>query len=232
MKQTFIILFLALFSFAGARNLSEEQIWADYYQSHKYESTYLMHRIGGRISVSGSDYYLGSYRVEFGNRFGFLQYKLGAAFLTENPLRNLSSFETRPWGGMLVSIPVRNRLTFSNYLRLENRFMLQGSALNENSFSGRLRCRVGFNSKLFDLGGKKSIEMSFLPEFFVDLGRYNSFYYNELRMGGGLAYNHKSIWIAGVKLSGHYVQENHVDLEMNRNVVYQISLKRNILTKN
>jgi hypothetical protein len=232
MRQTFIILFLALFTFAGARNYSEEQVWADYYQVHKYESLYLMHRVGGRISIPDADYYFGSYRIEMGKRFGYLQYKLGTAFLYENPLNNISSFETRPWGGMLLAVPVRNRLTFSNYLRLENRFKMQGESFSDVGFSGRLRCRMGFNSRLSDLGDKKSIEMSFLPEFFIDLGGCNAFYYNELRMGGGLAYNHKSRWVAGLKLSGHYVQENQLDLEMNRNIVYQFSLKRNIVVKN
>lgn len=226
MYRFFVVIFIFCVGQAWSSGRIDEQLWSDVYLTHGNEKLEIQHRIGNRLNLNNCDNYLGHYRIRATLGSGLLKYRLGTAFFYAHESKS-ESVEIRPWGGFYLNIPIGNIFQFRNYVRLENRFVSEDID-DFNSFSdGRIRYRFGMNSKLFQ-NENNMVSLVLLPEMLVDLGAFNSFNYNELRLMGGLKYTYNNTWIAGVNLIRQLPQYNAIDFDVDYSTIFQLTLKRRL----
>lgn len=223
---TLLLSFLMITSlFSGTR--LDNQVWSDFFLVHGNEKVAFRHRIGSRLSLPNANNYLLNYRFRTTFGDGPLKYRFGTAlFYSENS--GINDYEIRPWGGLQLTLPLGSAIQFRNYFRLENRFIDQSVfSLNQMPL-GRARYRFGLNTSILE-SDKSRLVVRFTPEVFMDLGNYNTFNYNELRLIGGINFAHQDRWEAGVTFIRQLFQYNALQLNSDFTNILQFTLVRNLL---
>ena len=221
---TIIFIFLVSFAYAGDR--ADNQLWNDLYLVHGSDNVKIRHRIGSRVSYPMNKDFLGHYRIRGTFGKNLLKYRLGTAIFYSK-YSGSEQYEFRPWGGLQLNLPL-GLVRFNNYLRFENRFIDENTNVMDSTPTGRLRYRFGFGSTLFE-NDRSKIVLRLAPEMFVDLGNYNSFYYNEIRLTGSLNIDFNPKWAAGMNIIHQQMQDNYFSLDQNYVNILQITLKHTIL---
>lgn len=221
-----IILFISFAPLTYASHSLDSQIWNDLYLVHGNDDIIIRHRIGTRVSYPFNDNFLGHYRIRSSFGRGLLKYRLGTAFFYSQD-NYTDNFELRPWGGLQLNLPLRF-LRFNNFLRFENRFIDEDFRVWDSTPTGRLRYRFGVGSTLYE-NHQSKIALKISPEMFINLGNYNMFYYNELRLVGSLNIDLNKKWAAGVNIIHKQIQENYFSLDQNYVNILQFTLKHTIL---
>ncbi len=191
-----LLLFLPLVlqsqSFAGDE--TDHQIWLDFYP-HFYLSEKVEYYgdAGTRIQVSDFSWAQVYMRpsVRF-HRAGHFELHGGLGLFYSYNKDQSNQFELRPWQGAKLRWPDALGLTFTHYLRLEQRFVFDTQESWDASFS--LRVRYNLSTKVF-----VSTKL-FLPlyvELFEDVGpSVDERYVYRLRLGAGTGYRIDKIWTA------------------------------------
>lgn len=200
----------------------------DYYGDFGYR-TIIKHEIWSRVHVNPSLRYSFSDMVDFHMGVGAYY-----EFLDEGPDR----FEVRPWQGAKIHWPSTRQISFSHYLRLEERISYYTETWPNRweawdpSFSLRFRYKL---AGMWTIPGQGRNPMWFMPfgiEFFAPLvDRFEEYFSNKARAGFGIAF--KASPNFEIDLLAHWQSSRKGPLSefAASDFIYQLAIKTQLRSK-
>lgn len=209
--------FLVFFAFIPvSMNAQVNQIWTDINLQHKMSDRWSWTGdAGARFTLNQSlsaAYARGGIMYHASPKFTFFG-GLAYFFYNSSPA-GITGHEFRPWQGARLDLPIGKRITFTNYTRLEQRFITMDGSTD---FFLRFRNLTGLSVIIFQNDSKTNslyIPVSF--EFFEDLN--TKFFVNRHRtyFGTGYAFSKNRIEIHYILQQGRL--NTTEDFELTENI--------------
>jgi len=184
---------------AGAGGDWTEQFWIDYHEHFYINPKWEFYGDGGFRTQPESPIWRSVY-VRPSIRYHLARFPcegrggLGVFYSYNEDDPN--QLEVRPWLGLLLKWPKIGRMTFSSYVRVEDRLIW---TLGEDSFDSQLRFRYKLGTKI-PLVSKQQEKFWFFPvsaEWFMNVGQdVADKFAGRLRLDGGVGYVFSWVWVA------------------------------------
>lgn len=183
---------------AAAQDDVDEQLWLDYHEHFYFKPNWEFYGDGGFRTLMASSEWQKLYvrpSVRFHSPKHPYEGRGGIGlFYTHNDTTH-NQLEFRPWLGALIKWPRFKRLTFSNYFRLEGRFIWE-TADWEVDETLRFRYQLGTKIPLKRNRVQKYFYMPLSAEWFANIGRdVGEVYSSQMRFNAGLGYVFNYIWV-------------------------------------
>ncbi len=189
-----LLLPLILQNRSFAADETDRQIWLDFYP-HFYLSEKMEYYGDAGTRIQVSDFSWAQVYVRPSVRFhrtGHFELHGGLGLFYSYSEDQSNQLEVRPWEGVKLRWPDILGLTFTNYLRLEQRFVFDTQDNWDASFSLRLRYELSTKAFL-----SEKLFLPFYVELFEDVGpSVDERYVYRWRFGAGTGYVIDHIWTA------------------------------------
>lgn len=195
---TAVAMLVTLACGAAAQDDVSEQIWLDYHRHFHINPKWEFYGDTGFRTVAGSWEWQKLYTrpsmrfhapaVPVEGRGGL------GLFYTHNDTTS-NQFELRPWLGSLIQWPRIGRLVFTNYLRLEGRFVRDSADASVDE-SLRFRYMLGTKVPINRVIGAKYFYFPLSAEWFEDVGpAIDEVFASQWRLDFGLGYTFGNEWV-------------------------------------
>ena len=230
-----VIAFIVLINFVYAQSSSDDltqQIWADYNPQLNLSEKYTLYgSLGARTIIPHSWtklYFKAAVRFApepLFNIFNKSQQELhgGLSLFYISNEDTSNQIELRPFQGYRISWPHLDRLRFTHFLKLEERFIF---TIGEDDFSFDLRARYKLEAifhrtnHLIDFAEGLYVPIS--VEFFVNLFSTKN-YNNAIRVTPGLGYSSESkLWKIQFDLSYQYTGNTDFSDYTKSTIIYRL----------
>ena len=184
---------------ARASDDTTSQLWADYHAHYYQTATREWFADGGyRIQLQDVNWSQAYVRPSFRfHKYEKFDLYAGLGLFYTNNRGAPDQFEIRPWQGVLFRWPVFDALSFTHFIRFEQRFTVNQAGAN--TFALRWRYRLGTRIALKKAVSYQVFDPIFMPlsiEIFSDAGeQVDTFFGSRLRIDLGLGYIANDEWV-------------------------------------
>ena len=198
LKLFLLILFVPTIIYAQEEEYDgvDKQLWFDYYHYHHLKPHLMYYGdVGYRFLLPDADWQMIYLRPSVRWKPKDLYDLSGGIGVFQTFYKDTTNtFEFRPWQGLRVTWPTFKKISFYEYIRLEERFnFVQGRG--DMEFNLRFRFKIGTRIPIYFFPNAGSIFAVADIEWFMDFGQeISELFSNRTRLGAGVGYKMNTFW--------------------------------------